>query len=131
MAKRLLLHQGHVLMFQIWATPEHMGRKDMSISLKPRDYGENKANPRRTYMVGRAWTIWRARRDGWADKRQCRRLAFCCDEKRLGEDILAYQAEAGRPSRGPAVLLGNAGADAALRRWVPALWSHLKGGPHP
>ena len=32
-------------MFQIWATPEHMGRKDMSISMKPPDYGENKANP--------------------------------------------------------------------------------------
>ena len=124
-------------MFQTWATPVHMDHKDMSISLKPHDYGEANTDPRRTYMAGRAWAIWRARRDGWADARPCRRDEFRHEEERLAKDILAYHAEqaggaaaaVGAGAAGGAVLLGHTAADGAFRRWVPTLWSHLRGEP--
>ena len=122
------------LMFQTWATDKHMFRKDMSKRLKPHLLGEPRDNPVRTYLLLRAWMLWRARRDGWAGARPFRRREFDHQEARLKDDIKAYRADlewravaaGGAGAAGGAVkadLLGNDDADLLLQ---PALCEELR-----
>ena len=111
-------------MFSDWKVAEHMGRSDMSKSLRPCVFGETKANPRRTYLLLRGWMLWRARRDGWANGRPSRRREFDYDEMQLENEIRALRADSAAGAAGS--LLGHAGADALLRTWVPELCARLE-----
>lgn len=53
-----------------------MGKSRMSKQVTPRDYGEDRTNPVRSLLLLRAWALWRARKDRWADARSCRATHF-------------------------------------------------------
>ena len=50
-------------------TEEQMGRFQMSKALSPHHYGEAVANPVKTRLLLKAWAIFRARVNGWAEAR--------------------------------------------------------------
>ena len=89
------------------------GTWPMSKRITPRDYGETRAEPVRSILILRAWAVWRARLDGWADERECRKTHFDEQEVLLERDVRAL----GAPDR----LLGNAEANALLRSFLPDL----------
>ena len=90
-----------------------MGASLMSRRVTPRDFGDTMEDPVRSLLVLRAWALWRARKDGWADARACRARHFAEQETLLLRDV----QKLGAPCR----LLGHAKANAVLREIAPDL----------
>jgi hypothetical protein len=72
-----------VRMHPHWAKPEHLGHHAMSRALVPRHVGDARHDPIRTYMLLKAWALWRANLDGWARAPRSRELQFEHDERVL------------------------------------------------
>lgn len=120
----ILDNSGHpdvkIRMYDAWTTEEHMGHRDMSKTLTPSNYGESRENPARSFVLLRAWMLWRARRDGWAIARPGRSRQFDRDAADLERDIRAL----------PGPLTGDGAADARLREWVPDCVARVEGADH-
>ena len=95
-----------------------MGKSHMSKQVTPRDYGEDRNNPVRSLLLLRAWALWRARKDGWADARSCR-------AKRFNEQE-AFLERGARALNAPCRLLGNTAANKHLRDISPDLVARLR-----
>ena len=95
-----------------------MGKSHMSRQVTPRDYGEDRNNPARSFLLLRAWALWRARKDGWADARSCRTKHFNEQESLLERGVKALGA--------PCRLLDNSSANLALREIAPSLVARLR-----
>ncbi len=52
--------------------------------------------PTRTIFLARAWMVWRARKDGWADQNDARKRVFADEAARLQRDVRRFQPQAGR-----------------------------------
>ena len=90
----------------------------MSKQVAPRDYGEAREDPVRSLLLLRAWALWRARKDGWADARSCRTEHFNEKDSLLERGVKALGA--------PCRLLGNSNANLALREIAPSLVARLR-----
>ena len=93
-----------------------MGSSGMSKTLTPRHYGDSLDDPWRSLLLLKAWAIWRARQQGWAQARECRLREVASQARRLACSLRTAHAERGLPLN---PLLGNLPADALLRKWVP------------
>ena len=89
-----------------------MGHQERSKTLAPAHYGETRENPKRSWLLLRAWMLCRANLDGWATSKDGRSRQFQEDYTKLGEDIRKRQPQEGG-------LLGNPKADAVLKTWLP------------
>ena len=120
----ILDNSGHpdvkIRMYDAWTTEEQMGHRDMSKTLTPSHYGETRENPARSFVLLRAWMLWRARRDGWATARPGRSRQFEVDAADLERDIRAL----------PGPLTGDGAANARLREWVPDIVARIEGPGH-
>ena len=86
-----------------------MGNHQMSKQLSPSQFGEERADPRITKALLRAWALWRTRQSvEWlvAHTRRHRRLA-------RGETELARDARAL-----PGLITGEPRADEMLKNWA-------------
>ena len=63
------------------------GHHAMSKALVPRHVGDTRVDPIRTYMLLKAWALWRANLDGWARARRNRKLQLSHDERVLEEEV--------------------------------------------
>jgi len=99
----------------------HMGRfpANLGKALTPSDYGDDRADPRRTMLLLRAWGIMRARRLGWSKETSGRVRQEEVDVQNLERDIRAFGAPVATP------LLGNAPSHAWLHKWVPDVEARL------
>ena len=59
----------------------------MRKALVPRHVGDTRVDPIRTYMLLKAWALWRAIMDGWARARRNRKLQLSHDERVLEEEV--------------------------------------------
>jgi hypothetical protein len=109
-----------ILMHQCWTSepPVGLGHSSMSRTLTPSHYGESRAEPSRSFILLRAWMLWRVHVDGWATAERGRHRQFQEDETLLEQDILRLHAPGG--------MLGNAEADKLLLSWVPALATRVR-----
>ena len=48
-----------------------------------------------TLLLLRAWMLWRAHRDGWANAKECRKRQFAEERQSLERDILKIQNDRG------------------------------------
>ena len=71
-------------------------------------------NPVRSLLLLRAWMLWRANDNGWAEAKNGRKRQFQEDALYLVRDIIKLQTQGGG-------LLGNKNADQLLHSWVPNL----------
>jgi len=60
-----------------------LGKSSMSKTLTPRDYGGSWEDPWRSFMLLRAWAIWRADWHGWAAAHQFRQREMAHQRHRL------------------------------------------------
>ena len=95
--------------------PVGMGTTRLSKSITPTLVGDQRSDPTRTVLLLRAWALWRARKDGWADHQRGRARHFKELADLLEKDIksLGYR------------LLGDQSADKLLNTWVPELVERL------
>ena len=91
------------------ATEVHMGHWQMSKTITPATFGESRDNPTCSVLLLRAWALWRARLNNWADLRDGRSRQFASDAADLVRDISAV----------PGHLLGHPHANRMLRKWAP------------
>ena len=93
--------------------PNGMGKRlHMSKSLHRSTFGEDLANSTRTRILLRAWMLWRARANGFADAAVGRKRLFDDETDKLTRDIRKLQ-----PQRDG--LLGKAAAAVLLQGWAP------------
>ena len=90
----------------------------MSKQVTPSEYHETRSDPVRSLLVLRGWALWRARIDGWANCRNCRRKHFVDREARLERDVKSLNA--------PCRLRGHLSANAAFEVLCPAIVARLK-----
>jgi hypothetical protein len=106
-------------------TPEQMGRFQMSKALSPHHYGETVANLVKTRLLLRAWTIYRARMNGWAAARPGRGRHVASMMASLRDEIRSADSRK-RPSM---PLLEHPAAHKWLEKWVPDLVLEFLQGP--
>ena len=94
-----------------------MGKSHMSKQVTPRDYGEARNNPARPLLLLRAWALWRARKDGWADARSCRAKRFNEQEAFAERGVQALNAQCR--------MLGNTVANKDLLEIAPDFVARL------
>jgi len=90
-----------------------MGIYDMSKTLSPHHYGDEWANPWKTLLLLRAWSLWRARLHGWVAQKEFRQREQERQAQRFETDLRVACAASGPP------LLGSAAAHKLLEHWVP------------
>ena len=95
--------------------PDQMRYFEMSKALSPHHYRETVENPVRTKALLHAWTIYRARKNGWAAAKayRVRHLA------RMIASLKAGVRAADTRERPRIPLLENAAAHKWLEKWVP------------
>ena len=86
-----------------------MGTDKDGKHLTPSHYGETVENCTVTLLLLRAWMLWRAHRDGWANAKECRKRQFAEERQSLEQDILKIQNHRGGS-------LGHVKADLCLNR---------------
>jgi hypothetical protein len=106
-------------------TLEQMGCFQMSKALSPHHYGETPANPVKTRLLLDAWSIYRAKLNGWAEARDYRVRHVVKMMARLKAGIRA--ADTREPLRIP--LLENQPAHNKLQTWVPDMVQELLQSP--
>ena len=72
---------------------EGMSKVNQTKHLTPSHYGETMESCTVTMLLLRAWSIWRAHQDGWANARPCRKRQIDEDLSRLQRDVLKIRAE--------------------------------------
>ena len=91
-----------------------MGTVSRSRTLTPWHYGDGLDDPWRTLILLKAWALWRARWDGWANRREGR----VREADKLSRGIIADLRRAhGGVAKEP--LLGSRKAHRFLHLWVP------------
>ena len=95
--------------------PDGMGVVAISKQLTPRHYGEHLNDPVRSLLLFRAWALWRARQNGWANSQRGRARHFREHASLLEQDIKALDCR----------LLGNARANSQLQSWAPDIVERL------
>ena len=98
-------------------TEQQMGCFQMSKALSPHHYGETVANPVKTRLLLKAWMIFRARMNGWADARPGRQRHVASMMASLRDGVRA--ADTRERPRFP--LLEHPAAHKWLQEWVPDL----------
>ena len=93
----------------------------LSKQLFPSRFGERRDAPVRSLLVLRAWTVWRARHNGWADAVSFRRQLIDEEERLLFRDVAALQEADG--------LLGNEYANSAFCEVASGLAARLRARP--
>ena len=108
-------------MHKYWSydPPGGMGLVGRSKTLTPAHYGESREDPVRSFLMLRAWMLWRVKQDGWVDWDRGRQRHFAEEAIVLERKIAALEP---RPN---GKLLGNAKADALLKGWVPDICARL------
>lgn len=96
-----------------WCVADEIGSTEKSRTVIPKHFDEEKDAPDKSYMVLRAWFLWRGRRDGWADRLVPRQIFFHHLENKLRADIAALQVSGGGT--------GSPTADALIRGWCPSV----------
>ena len=112
-----------IYMFDCWSLPPPagMGRSpQMSKTLTPRHYSETRESPIRSFLLLRAWMLWRFAQHGWAMAERGRHRQYDEDFAELLREI----RKLGYADR----LLGNAEANKLLQLWVPELAATLSTG---
>ena len=98
------------------------GTAPLSKQVHPRDFGEPRSDPVRSLLVLRGWSLWRARVDGWANGRACRRRHFDEQQACLERDVQRLQCNL----QAPCGLLGNVAANAAFMQVVPEVVARIQ-----
>ena len=99
--------------------PGGMGRVQRSKTLTPAHYGESREDLASCFLLLRAWMLWRVKQDGWVDWDRGRQRHFAEEATVLERKIAALEP---KPTN---KLLGNAQADALLKKWVPDICASL------
>ena len=87
-----------------------MGHSQMSKTLRPHVFGESKDNPARSLLLLKAWALWRARQNGWADAaRPGRKRHFQNMAAQLVRELSAFGPNG----------LDHGKANDQLRVWAP------------
>ena len=113
----------NILIHRHWTSepPLGLGRANTcSRTLTPAHYGETRLNPVRSFLLLRAWMIWRATQDGWAARAPGRSRIFVDEAVRLERDIRRIQPQ-------PDGILGHRDATRKLEAWVPDIVARLRG----
>ena len=95
-----------------WCTLEHLGASSMSKAVLPANFDEPRASPVRSFLVLRAWMLFKARTNEFRDRRSSRRRLFAGETRDLRQRIVALSSSAA-PST------GHPAADALIRGWAP------------
>lgn len=96
-----------------WCTAEHLQRGEMSKAYTILTYDDTEDAPTRTYLMLRAWMLWRVQRNGFVGKRMVRRRWFEHEVRSLRQDIANLMVAGGGT--------GSAAADVEISRWMPDL----------
>ena len=103
------------------ASPAVSTKVHLSKQIHPSKCGERRDAPVRSLLVLRAWTVWRARHNGWADAVSFRRQLIDEEERLLFRDVAALQEADG--------LLGNEYANSAFCEVASGLAARLRARP--
>ena len=103
------------------AGPAVLTNVHMSKQVHPSNFGERRDAPIRSLLVLRAWTVWRARQNGWADADSFRKQSIDEEERLLFRDVAALQEPDG--------LLGNSNANDAFGEVASGLAARLRARP--
>ena len=93
------------------ASPDGLGRNEMSKSVTVRDYDHDLDKPQITYVLLRAWALGRSNRPAWLAHVQERQRWWDAELLDLQRDISRLGAPPGST--------GSARADALIRSWAP------------
>ena len=92
-------------------------------TMSPHMFGETVLEPTRTFLLLRAWAIWRVRLGAWHREREGRSREVERQVARLTADIIAAASTPREP------LLGSAEAQALLRKWLPDVAAAVVAAP--
>ena len=95
-----------------WRKACFLGTSNMSKTVVPSHFGDERINPVRSYMVLRAWMIWRATENKFSSERSSSRVVFAKEIEKLRASILLASSAA-------APTTGDDNADKLIRQWVP------------
>ena len=107
-----------IRLYTQWTSADHLGHSQMSKTLTPIHFGDARDNPRRAYMLLKAWGLWRASQGGWDARRRARSRELQQMSDELEQEIKAFGNVRG-------ILLGNSAAAAKLQLWVPQLCARI------
>ena len=96
-----------------WCKPDLLGTKGMSKTLTIKKYDADEQRPERTYLLLRAWMLWRFQQGRFHEGAPFRLKWLCHETERLREDLLGLGVAAGGT--------GNVEADKLLHKWCPGL----------
>ena len=97
--------------------PRGLGMASISKQIQPTEFGETRDAPVRSVLVLRAWAVWRARQDGWADATSRRKVHIDEQEALIERDVRVLDE--------PCRLLGNVEANKALSICAPDIVARL------
>ena len=86
----------------------------MSKTLTILSYDASEEAPTRTFLMLRAWMLWRVQRHGFIGKRVARMRWFAEEERSLKQAIADLQVLGSRT--------GCAKADAEIAKWMPSVF---------
>jgi hypothetical protein len=96
-----------------FCTPEGLGEKLMSKTIRPKKNGETMDSYPRTLACLHAWMLDRAHANGFDEARACRRRLFAKEREALRKMITDLSSESGR--RGT----GHPHSDKLIGEWAP------------
>ena len=96
-----------------WRKDHELGDVNYSFRCRPHHFGESAEAPKRAYMVLQSWMLWRAKTDGWHQRKACRFAWWQAAEDRLRREIVDLQVAGGGT--------GDAKADAKIRLFAPSV----------
>ena len=97
--------------------PRGLGMATISKQIQPTEFGETRYAPVRSLLVLRAWAVWRARQNGWADASIRRKIHIDEQEALIERDVRALEE--------PCHLLGDVEANKALLKCAPGMVARL------
>ena len=98
--------------------PAGMGASNVTRQVTPRHYQETSDDPIRSVLLLRAWSLWRARQNGWANAQRGRSRHFRDQEELLERDVKALGSKCS--------LLGNNKANKLFTGWCPEIVARLR-----
>ena len=98
-----------------WAVNEHMGVTNLSKTLQVRRLDDCSEKPVRTYLVLRAWMLWRFQQGNFAEHAHCRKAWLAHEIDCLRKGIISLGVLGGGS--------GHPDADGLIKTWVPQAMS--------
>ena len=105
------------LKWQFRTSGEGLGTTAMSRTLTPYHYGDDWNDPWKTLLLLRAWSIWRARWQGWAREKDYRLREVTRQVQRFVTDLRSAHSDHHLPLQRP--LLASDPAHNLLQKWTP------------